>query len=73
MDYFQRWFLSSQPQNFDVVLDAADKEVTKEMNGKLTRTCMPQEVKEVLFQMHLTKTPGANGRQVIFFQRPGTQ
>ena len=67
--YFQDLFTSSNPTNFDGVLNSMDHLVTPEMSGTLLQRYNPEEVKQALFQMHPSKAPGPDGMSPFFFQK----
>ena len=51
------------------VLNAVDRVVMKEMNQALLRPFVGDEVWQVMFQMHLLKSPSLNGISPFFFQK----
>lgn len=51
------------------VLEGIQPRVTAEMNNLLTTLCTAAEVKDALFSMSPTKSPGPDGFQAIFFQK----
>ena len=51
------------------VLDSVDRVVTPNMNSTLLQPYTPNEVKQALFQMHPSKSPGPNGMSPFFFQK----
>ncbi|GFS35299.1 hypothetical protein Acr_00g0038960 [Actinidia rufa] len=46
-----------------------DERVTDEMNANIIAQFTEKEVRDALFQMHCTKSPGPDGKHAIFFQR----
>ncbi|KAL5555663.1 hypothetical protein UlMin_037899 [Ulmus minor] len=68
--YFESLFSSSSPSlvEFDRVLDTIDRKVTSQMNEQLDQVFGPEDVKEAVFQMAPTKSPGADGMSAIFYQ-----
>ncbi|KAL5542405.1 hypothetical protein UlMin_010115 [Ulmus minor] len=68
--YFETLFSSSSPSlvKFDRVLDTIDRKVTSQMNEQLDQVFGPEDVKEAVFQMAPTKSPGADGMSTIFYQ-----
>ncbi|KAL5543271.1 hypothetical protein UlMin_010981 [Ulmus minor] len=68
--YFETLFSSSSPSLVEVdrVLDTIDRKVTSQMNEQLDQVFGPEDVKEAVFQMAPTKSPGANGMSAIFYQ-----
>ena len=71
MEYFQRLFTSSQPEDGDLsrVLEEVDQRVTDEMNDTLLEPYTGEEVRRALFQMHPSKAPGPDGVSPFFFQK----
>ena len=53
----------------DPVLDLVDRVVTLDMNNTLLQPYTPDEVKQALFQMHPSKSPGPDGMSPFFFQK----
>ncbi|KAK9998306.1 hypothetical protein SO802_017909 [Lithocarpus litseifolius] len=51
------------------VLDSVDRVVTLDMNSTLLQPYTPDEVKQALFQMHPSKSPGPDGMSSFFFQK----
>ena len=51
------------------VLDSVDRVVTPNMNSTLLQPYTPNEVKQALFQMHPSKSPGPDGMSPFFFQK----
>ena len=68
IDYFEKLFTSSSPEDFSDILSAIQPKVTTTMNEELTRTFTAQEIKVALKQMYPLKTPGPNSMPPIFFQ-----
>lgn len=66
MEYFNI-FATSNPRNMEEVLNAVDRVVTEETNQALLRPFLGDEVRQVLFQMHPSKSPGPNGMSPFFF------
>ena len=50
-------------------MDSVDRVVTPAMNSTLLQPYTPDEVKQSLFQMHPSKSPGPDGMSPIFFQK----
>ncbi|KAL5537605.1 hypothetical protein UlMin_045703 [Ulmus minor] len=57
-----------QKASVDWVLDTIDRKVTPKMNEQLDQVFGPEDVKEAVFQMAPTKSPGADGMSAIFYQ-----
>ncbi|KAL5572799.1 hypothetical protein UlMin_022396 [Ulmus minor] len=68
--YFETLFSSSSPSSIvlDQVLDTIDRKVTPQLNEQLDQVFGSDDVKEVVFQMAPTKSPGADGMSAIFYQ-----
>ncbi|KAL5560010.1 hypothetical protein UlMin_036221 [Ulmus minor] len=68
--HFETLFSSSSPSlvEFDRVLDTIDRKVTTQMNEQLDQVFGPEDVKEAVFQMAPTKSPGADGMSAVFYQ-----
>ena len=69
INYFQDLFTSSNSADFSGVLNAVDHVVTPAMNITLLQRYSSEEVKQALFQMHPSKSPGPDGMPSIFFQK----
>lgn len=67
-DYFKTIFATSHSSNVDKVLGVVDGVVTEKMNRSLNRPFVGEEVKQELFQMHSSKSPGPP----YFFRNTGT-
>ncbi|KAH7853402.1 hypothetical protein Vadar_001983 [Vaccinium darrowii] len=61
LGYFTGIFTSSNPYGFDEVLSCVQQRVSPVMNARLTRQVTAAEVKEALFQMPPSKSPGPDG------------
>lgn len=68
-EYFQSMFTSVSTSSFQQVICHIREVVTSEMNNTLLEDFSQEEVKEALFQMHPTKTPGPDGMNQSFFQK----
>ena len=60
-DYYSKFFTSTSPTDFSEILDAVQTKVTPEMNGRLVKEFLPQEVHCVLKQMFPLKALGLDG------------
>ncbi|XP_062007013.1 uncharacterized protein LOC133724332 [Rosa rugosa] len=71
MEYFTGIYTSpgTNVSAISAVLDAVDERVTADMNEELTRPYAETEIKDALFQMHPSKSPGPDGMSPFFFQK----
>ena len=67
--YFQNLFTSENPMNMESVLDVVDKRFTTEMNSSLLQRYTAEEVRQALFQLHPSNSPGPDGMSPFFFQK----
>ena len=67
MDYYRKLFESEGTSNMHLVLDHVHRKVTDEMNHFLCAPFDETEVKNALFQMFPTKSPGHVGFPAHFF------
>ena len=67
--YFQNLFSSANLSNMEFVLEMVDRVVTSDMNNTPLQPYTPVEVKQALFQMHPSKSPGPDGMSPFFFQK----
>ncbi|KAL5572899.1 hypothetical protein UlMin_022496 [Ulmus minor] len=69
--YFETLFSSSSPSSvvLDQVLDTIDRRVTPQLNDQLDLAFGPDDVREAVFQMAPSKSPGADGMSALFYQR----
>ena len=65
--YFQDLFTSENPTNMGSVLDVVDRRFTLEMNTSLLQRYTAKKVRQALFQMHPSKSPGPDGMSPFFF------
>jgi hypothetical protein len=68
-DFYQQLYTSEGVQGMDQVLPQVPQKVTPAINDILIAEFNPMEVKNALFQMFPTKTPGLDGFPAHFFQR----
>ena len=68
VDFFRNLFKSEGTSNMHLVLDHVRCKVTDEMNHFLCAPFDENEVKNALFQMFPTKSPGSDGFPAHFFQ-----
>ena len=70
--YFQHLFTTSNPEDIEGVLNSVDRRVSPSMNASLLQRYTPEEVRETLFQMHPSKSPGPMVCLHSFFRSFGT-
>ena len=68
MDFYQDLFTSSNPTNFETILEEIPHVVIEEMNSELMKEFLTQEVEVALKQMAPLKSPGLDGMPPIFYQ-----
>ena len=68
-NYFQDLFTLVNPTDMGSVLDVVDKRFTSEMNDSLLQWYITEEIRQTLFQMHPSKSPGPDGMSPFFFQK----
>jgi len=68
-NYFKELFTSSNLTNLNLVLNSVDRIITPNMNQTLLQPYTPDEVKQALFHMHPSKSPGLDGMSPFFFQK----
>jgi len=67
--FYMELYTSEGTSNMDAVLNTVPTKVTAAMNSSLLAAFSEKEVKEALFQMFPTKSPGPDGFPAHFFQR----
>ena len=68
-DFFSSLFSSSNPTEFDDVLDCVEPRVTLDMNAYLTRPFVASEVQTALAQMKANTAPGPDGFPALFYKQ----
>ena len=68
VDFYQDLFTSSNPTNFETILEEIPHVVIEEMNSELMKEFLTQEVEVALKQMAPLKSPGPDGMPPIFYQ-----
>ena len=66
--YFAGIFSTSNPFDFDAVIDLISIKVMTSMKANLERPSTKEDVEEALKQMKLGKAPSPNGMNLFFFQ-----
>lgn len=69
MEYFQDFFTSLNPQDFEEFFSEVPRLITDQMNEELTVIATEEEVWKVLFIIHPEKALGPDGMTALFFQR----
>ena len=67
VDYYQNLFTSSNPVDFDEIIQVVQPKVAPEMNLALTKDFTIDEVRIALKQMYPLKAPGLDGMPPLFF------
>lgn len=69
IDYFNSIFQTNDQGLGNEVIDVIDCKVTPAMNSVLNCSFNPEKVRELLFQMHPSKSLGPDGMSLLLFQR----
>lgn len=64
---YQQLFTSSEPKNFDEILEQIPTMVTDDMNKQLLDKFIAEEVKDTLKQMTPLKSLGPDGMPSLFY------
>ena len=67
VNYYKDLFTTSNPTNFNELLEAVETKVSPSMNQMLIRDFTTREVEQALKQMHPQKAPGPDGMPPLFF------
>ena len=68
VNYYKDLFTTSNPTNFNELLEAVETKVSPSMNQMLTRDFTTREVEQALKQMHPQKALGPDSMPPLFFQ-----
>lgn len=68
VDYFADLFQTSSPTEFDRFSEEITLTITPQMNRRLLRLAMEEEIINALFMMQPEKAPGLDGMTALFFQ-----
>ena len=67
--YFQDIFRTTSPMAINHVAQAVETKVIPRMNKELLKPFTGVEIREALFQMHPTKSPGPDGMHALFYKK----
>ncbi|KAL0009325.1 hypothetical protein SO802_010827 [Lithocarpus litseifolius] len=68
VDYYSELSTSSNPSNFEDIVNAIQPKVSEDMNASLIKEFQAKEVYRALKQMYPLKAPGPDGMPPLFFQ-----
>ncbi|XP_071905812.1 uncharacterized protein [Coffea arabica] len=68
-EYFKDLFTSGGKGEMTEILEGIPHYITQEMNDKLTKEVMEDEIHDALFSMNPEKAPGQDGMTPLFFQK----
>ncbi|XP_071925834.1 uncharacterized protein [Coffea arabica] len=68
-EYFKDLFTSGGKDDMTEILEGIPHYITQEMNDKLTKEVMEEEIHDALFSMNPEKAPGQDGMTPLFFQK----
>ena len=66
--YYEKLFISTQPEDLQVIDEALQPCVTQQVNDMLIKDPTPEEIKAATFAIHPDKAPGPDGFSASFFQ-----
>ena len=69
VSYFERLYMTSNPDKILEVVEAIDPKVSTDMNQSLIKQFTRDEVEAALKQMHPSKSPGPDGMPALFYQK----
>ena len=68
LQYYERFFTSSDLAEFEEILDTVQHKVTPRMNQVIVKDFSEVEVKNTIKQMYPLKSPGPDGMPPLFYQ-----
>lgn len=71
IDYFGNLFSSSNPTEFDPILQSIPQVITAQMNSQLTKPLTELEIQKAVFSLNPNKAPGLDGMSPIFSRNFG--
>ena len=69
VSYFEKLYMTSNPDKILEVVEAIDPKVSAEMNQSLIKQFSRDEVEAALKQMHSSKSPSLDGMPALFYQK----
>ena len=69
ISYFEKLYMTSNPDKILEVVEAIDPKVSAEMNQSLIKQFSRDEVEVALKQMHSSKSPSPDGMPALFYQK----
>lgn len=67
--YFQELFTSSSPDTIEDTIRYIATSVTEDMNQRLLKIPLDEEIREAVFAINPEKAPGPDGMTSLFYQR----
>ena len=68
LDYFSNIYKTSSPTKMEKVFQVTTRKVDDQMNADLLREFTTEEVRQALYQMHSSKSPGPDGMTTCFYK-----